>query len=338
MRLEALVANHDHVAWGLSKNKNQPPPEKAPPQEESSVTPLDTAENKAEQGGFSPKGVIRNLFNGHFKGVADVRLRIVHKGELDALETGQVKEVLTQPTEMLADLRSDLEELMALDTELPLDSELAKRIAAMAGKVAELSQKDEVKLGQAKAAIDNLRTELDNLLLAIGDYLKQSENVTALEELIEPVDPQVAAGQEESAVAAPVPEQEVIPEPDALEEPSGDGTGQVAAGADAADPNQFLAEFLAKWQRTAADEEPAIPESAPQATALTAGDRLAAELDDLLDRLDQVTVLPPLSPPPDNQGIAYYKFLSMLQNPDKDEAAGLLTSEQNPIPQIDAVV
>jgi len=58
---------------------------------ETNVLPEDGQESSEEQ-----KGVIRNLLEGHFKGVADVRLRINHFEELSAIENSQLKSVVTE--------------------------------------------------------------------------------------------------------------------------------------------------------------------------------------------------------------------------------------------------
>ena len=61
-------------------------------QEEPAVTITETADEltNTESEEVSGKGVIRNLINGHFKGVADVRLRINFSEQIAALEQAEL--------------------------------------------------------------------------------------------------------------------------------------------------------------------------------------------------------------------------------------------------------
>jgi hypothetical protein len=58
---------------------------------ETNVLPEDGLDSSEKQ-----KGIIRNLLEGHFKGVADVRLRINHFEELSAIENSQLKSFVTE--------------------------------------------------------------------------------------------------------------------------------------------------------------------------------------------------------------------------------------------------
>jgi hypothetical protein len=58
---------------------------------ETNVLPEDGLDSSEKQ-----KGVIRNLLEGHFKGVADVRLRINNFEELSAIENSQLKSFVTE--------------------------------------------------------------------------------------------------------------------------------------------------------------------------------------------------------------------------------------------------
>ncbi|MHC4911942.1 MAG: hypothetical protein ACYTE5_02940 [Planctomycetota bacterium] len=83
--------NVEHVnapngnAYGLQKAQTQ---DSSPPQP-AAVEPLNT--ETPDGNGDQTKGVIRLLQDGHFKGVAEVRLSINFFDELTAIETGQLK-------------------------------------------------------------------------------------------------------------------------------------------------------------------------------------------------------------------------------------------------------
>jgi hypothetical protein len=87
---------------GVTSQINSILPTKNPPPKEPQVRPIeeqpDVSESvelnvtqSEESSDNGTKGVIRNLLDGHYKGVADVRLRIVHYEELAAIENGQLK-------------------------------------------------------------------------------------------------------------------------------------------------------------------------------------------------------------------------------------------------------
>ncbi len=63
-------------------------------QPQGSEIPESEATEQGEDG--QAKGVIRNLLEGHYKGVADVRLRINHFEELAAIESAQLKALAEQ--------------------------------------------------------------------------------------------------------------------------------------------------------------------------------------------------------------------------------------------------
>jgi PIN domain nuclease of toxin-antitoxin system len=337
-----MVANHNHAGFGLSQKRQQAPPAQAPPQENPGDPMVGNNVTPTAKGDLASKGVIRNLLNGHFKGVADVRLRIVHKQELTELNTSQVKNILAQPHEILDELQSDLEKLMSLETELPLESDLAKKIAAMGQRVAELSQGDELKVAEAKAVIEDLKTELANLLNAIGAYLKQDDETAVPGESVTFDNIEVQADLEGSVNAPPMQEQ--VNEPDAA---ASDKDGFIASETGI---NLILSDFLAKWQADAiavkelpekveaVDDLVPAQETESIESAPSAGERLAAELDAMAERLDQATLLPPLSPAPENHGAAYYKFLNMLNDNNAYQTPGAMLPGQNTIPQIDSVV
>jgi hypothetical protein len=84
MNVEGVNAPNGN-AYGLQKAQTQ---DSSPPQP-ALVEPLNT--ETPDDGGDQTKGVIRLLQDGHFKGVAEVRLTINFFDELTAIETGQLK-------------------------------------------------------------------------------------------------------------------------------------------------------------------------------------------------------------------------------------------------------
>ena len=79
---------------GINTNANVPQPKKHVKAQEEPAAVENTAPGTVEAApsGDQPRGVIRLLQEGHFKGVADVRLRINFADELQALESQTLKE------------------------------------------------------------------------------------------------------------------------------------------------------------------------------------------------------------------------------------------------------
>ena len=109
--------NHQQ-AWQLLKTRQEVPPaatEKAPkPQNTASPAPIETetkaAELSPEQG--QEKGVIRLLREGHFKGVADLRLRINFHEELQQTGSREAQEALISGgQELVTTLNGTIEEM-----------------------------------------------------------------------------------------------------------------------------------------------------------------------------------------------------------------------------------
>jgi hypothetical protein len=65
------------------------------------IPPANSAEPESQNTTEDTKGVIRLLQQGHFKGVADVRLRIVHFEELAALQSGYIQATVVEKTDAL---------------------------------------------------------------------------------------------------------------------------------------------------------------------------------------------------------------------------------------------
>jgi hypothetical protein len=93
-----------------------PQPQPAPieePQETQPPVPIVEVADQPQEESTEVPGVIRNLQKGHFKGVADIRLRLVHAEKLQALEEAKLQEVMQSETEFLSDFDTNLEQLLA---------------------------------------------------------------------------------------------------------------------------------------------------------------------------------------------------------------------------------
>jgi hypothetical protein len=237
------------------------------------------------------KGVIRNLMEGHFKGVADVRLRINFHEELTGLEQSRVAEAIAPQNESLQDLAADLEELRALaaDSEELAEAGFGDEVQQLLDRISLFLGEDGLSAEQAQTAAGELREAFDRLSVFLGDLLAPAE---------EPV--------EEALLAEAAPAEE--PEPAAA--PPEEAAGEEPAPAVEEEP------LLA----AAPGEEPA--EEAPEEpdpfmdTVKAFLDRWSAVLPALVTELQEglagVATLPPLSEPSGNGG-AYAKFVAIYE-------------------------
>lgn len=240
-------------------------------------------------------GVIRLLEAGHFKGVADVRLRINFFDQLSeragaraATSAGEgfdslVHDVNTKADELLGGLELDEEtqaEVTALRDQLDADMQAAVKEATAEGKV------DTSALSQA-------------LHSAFADFASGMQALFPPPAADEPTDEPVeeTADESETPTAVDVPaEQTETPEVtdvpvDAVETP-------VAAEEPAA-------------------EEPASEE--PATVDITGildnfNQAFTQSVNDFISGIELVGQLPPLSPAPSNNGSAYDKFLAMYND------------------------
>lgn len=117
MKVEAVSAQWTHFAMQkpkLVKSDNQEAKLADTVTVEPSPTQADVMEGEPVS---QEKGVIRLLQEGHFKGVADVRLRINFQEELAALEQAEVKNVAGEKTdELLQAVDNGLSELVDAGT------------------------------------------------------------------------------------------------------------------------------------------------------------------------------------------------------------------------------
>ena len=276
--------------------------------DEQNTTADPVAENSAERA----KGVLRLLQEGHFRGVADVRLRINFHEELMALQTEAVKGVAPDKLQSVSDA-------VNAQVDALIDS----------GTLTEEQQVAVVELRQAFS--DTVKQLTDTFLAAEG---AQSDTLTAgLQEAFDAFVASLASLllPEESPVP-PVGEQPEPPpsddttgeDPDAAPEGSAESTPTEGPG----EPAPAPADVEAPTEDSTGETPEVPPESTPEPTPpqgpqeppanpfdveaflgelTTAFDAALAEL---VETMGTTQVLPELSPPNGN-GKAYAKFLAM---------------------------
>jgi len=266
----------DHFPNGVGSAEPQPDSSvpTLPPDLEGDPQALQTtAAGRVENDGDSVRGVIRLLQEGHFKGVADVRLRINFYDELVAAGLQEAGPAMTDKVmALLQTVNGQIEELTSsgILTEEQL-AEVAELQSAFNGSVNaavdDLLNSDD---GSAETLEAALQAAFDLLLASLSSLLgtRSETHAEGLRQVIEPmaVDPN-------GETVDPSSEQ---PEGTAAADPPEDG-------GETTDAQQFIDQLV---------------------------DAFAAAFNDIASVSATTTLLPELSGPTGN-GVAYWRFLAI---------------------------
>jgi hypothetical protein len=262
---EAPPAQRPEVA---AKSLPTAPPEPADKEPEVN-TPAGTAEEAPPEQGDA-NGVLRLLMSGHFKGVADVRLRINFHDELQALQTEAAKTAAGDQVAAVA---------TAVDAELAALSSAAGMNEEQAAQVADLQS-------AFKAALDEA---------AQGFQAAESPTVDALAGGIQEAFA-VLVENLQPLLAPPAPEAEPEPEPVMETPPSGETEAPPAADAAPEAPSpltglQQAFETAMQQLREALAADSFLPELSPPSGRGVAYEKFLAIYHDLW-------AAPATAPPP----------------------------------------
>ncbi len=279
-----------------------------PPLSPVSPTSAPATQNDTDTAPLSPTddgkvpGVIRNLQNGHYKGVADVRLRIVHAEKLAALQAQQFAGALEGAADTVTsalqpvvnDLMTELEALAAAaDAAVTGDGDIAAEIAEETADVIEADATDIAPdpLASFRAALQEVLAGGATTAASFTDAAQ-----TAFQTLVEQLGLNIVAA-------------EPAAEPDA---------GETATPADDTPATGDTGEPLAAAPSDAVDAEAGVVPPRDYLAELTAA--FDAALQSVLDAAGAASALPPLSEPNGN-GAAYAKFLAMYNDLQTDSSA-----------------
>lgn len=234
---------------------------------------------QAETTGDAARGVIRLLQEGHFKGVADVRLRINFFDELQAVGAANAGQSLESGVQDLISALGDTSE-GPLATLLQSGELTEEDVSALVGGFAQTADGILEKFRNGEAGLDETLGALETALLSLAEP---------------PADPAETAAETIPEIAAAVAEEVEAP----IENTEDLSTTITPAPADGEGDIQAAGE--------AADEPEATPVQDPYESLRQA---LAGLMDDLKQSVADSQALPPLSPPQGN-GQAYAKFLGV---------------------------
>ena len=217
------------------------------------------------------KGVIQLLQQGHFNGVADVRLRIVHADKLSALEQQQLKTVATEKVDSLLTAVGNVVDAF-VDANQTQEQSVEEH--AEQGSMPELSEA----FTQFSLAFNTVKDEFLNDQIQTKESLIDNLNSSFqafIELLSPPVDqPPEIQNENENPITPPLSTSNDEQQVDVAEEPT-------------EQPPSVFQSFLENLETA-----------------------YAASIDDLVSSLDEVKILPELSEPRGN-GLAYEKFLNI---------------------------
>ncbi len=255
-----------------SPSSIQPVLSTEPPAEPEPTQPADSQEVEAPS-----RGVIRLLLAGHFKGVADVRLRINFHEELAAAGIREEKPVIADKVASLSETVNgyldDIRSSDALSEDLSADIESLQE--AFNSSVGSLLSEFDPAGEEAYAALSSgLRSSFEALLSSLVTLLGlDSDGATDI--------------TAESAEGSPPAEPVAVTE-DSTTDAASDSSSSAGLEQDSeATPLRLIVDDLAN--------------------------AFSAAVDELSDVRASASLLPPLSPPQGN-GTAYSKFLAVYQD------------------------
>lgn len=239
-------------------------------------------------------GVIRNLLEGHFKGVSDVRLRIIHFEALQAIEQEQLQAVIDDNAGLLESIGQNLTELLNYTEDPTADPTAPQETSAdiASANIEEATASDGLTQEQQESVSD--ASEKVNELLSFEGQSKDTmlTLVTNLRSTLTGL-----ADSLNSAVSSTI--NETPQTPVVLVDDGGPET----AGADATDGEDGQGE-----PDTPTVDSPSAFEILVSAFIEDLNSIFLVALDELTNSLSEVEVLPELSQPNGN-GSAYDKFL-----------------------------
>jgi len=247
------------------------------------------------------KGVIRNLLNGHYKGVADIRLRINNFEALAAIENEQLKALAEEKVAGVLDV-----------VESGVDDILASSESFIAEAALEAAPEDETEPVNETLTVSGLHDEFVGAVNGLTEEFQSAEAPSTDEQPI-----QILISGIQGAFTSFVESLQVLlvptvdpnmdeggPEDESISE---DGEGQGSS---------VVAEAPA-----ANDQEPPEPtEPNYQSLIDELGSAFAAEIVELIEALNGFQLLPELSEPSGN-GVAYENFLAVYNQMQSVETA-----------------
>lgn len=237
-------------------------------------------------------GVIRNLLEGHFKGVSDVRLRINHFEALQAIEQEQLQAVIEDNAGLLESISQNLTELLNYTEEPTASQETSADIAS--ADVEEATASDGLTQEQQESVSD--ASEKLNELLSFEGQSKDTlltlvtNLMSTLTELADSLNSAVSSTIDET------PQTSVV---------LVDDGGPETAGADATEGEDGEGEADTLTVDSPSEFEILVSDFIEDLNFI-----FLVELDELTNSLSEVEVFPELSEPNGN-GSAYEKFLAL---------------------------
>ena len=274
MNVDSVGFANSQVKGYEKLKKEQEPTEVVEPK----VDEVDEEESMGDDGG--QRGVIRNLMEGHYKGVSDVRLRINFHEEITAIENQQLQAASVENA-------SDVTE-------------------SVNSAINSLVESGKLTQDQADQAIEEFKTAADKVLEEFAN--NQPASTEDLVSALNPIfDKLVEFLQSTQTSEVPVPEQ-LVTEELPPEQPLVDSAEPTVPETPPESVEPLAAEPLEP-------QSPTEPQG-PTEFELFLGDLAGlfnASVQGFIDSLNSVSVLPPLSEPNGN-GVAYEKFLAIYND------------------------
>ncbi len=291
MEVSGVISGITSINQTQVASPTEPVIEEASPEQPQSMEIPEAAEQQENESTKLP-GVIRNLLEGHFKGVSDVRLRINHFEALQAFEQEQLQAVIEANAGILESIAQNLTELLNYTEDPTTTQETSANISSANVEEATatdgLTQEQKESVGDACEKVTELlsfENQPKDTLLTLVTNLRSTLTGLA-DSLNSPVSSTINETPETPAVSVD------------------DGSAETT-GADATDGEDGEGEA-----DTPPVDSPSAFEILVSAFIEELNSVFLVALDELTKSLSEVEVLPELSEPNGN-GSAYEKFIAL---------------------------
>ncbi len=192
-------------AWQIFKTKQEVPKDNANKEWKSPDSAATKAESQTtEAGSESPetRGVIRLLQEGHFRGVADLRLRINFYEELQQASAAEAGKAISEAGKPL--LIGLQEQVTALDDAFDLSDQLPNLLKEVEGVIKPLLSETAVSQSDATSLFDEVEKAFANLLSSLQDAFKptSSTELPTTEQNIPDITANPEVGSDANLIAA----------------------------------------------------------------------------------------------------------------------------------------
>lgn len=296
MKVDGITSPQPNFGHTRIKSQSDAQLPQVQPEQDAAKMPESAPAEFEESQDNEIKGVIRNLLDGHYKGVADVRLRIVHYDQLQALQYEQQKTAIgPEISDLLTAIQAAVDNIPELNQPLETGQVLEEsgQTLTVSGLYAGFSDAVNGLVEQFNSGRDQSTNDLLNgIRNTFAEFVSSLQNLLVPQAEEPPVDPEIIETLD-------------------LEESGQTSSNEEILLTETQEP------ILPELEDDTLPEDPVLPQdlgipAQPDYPTLISEleNLFSLQMNELTGALDSVPALPQLSEPSSN-GAAYKKFLAI---------------------------